>query len=164
MWISKIEYERLIQATRDLWATLAEKSVLEARIAAQQASADWLMARINSLEIERAALTERVLGIAFPVPQIARMNEVPAGAVEAHGRPVEEMAVPPHLAGAMRRMPAMAPPAAAERATRPAPPDDYDASISALHAANVIFDDPGDDAAHKAGIGHDDLGNVTYAR
>lgn len=165
MILARRDYERLTFELATLRATVQQ---LEVRAAVAQSGREWLETRVNSLEVERAALTERLLQISYPVPQIVRSNEMPARPVEAHGRPVDEYAIPEHLATAMPpRMPTMVPPniPAAMKATKPTtPPDDYDSSISALHASEVSFDDMGEAAAAAAGIRHDAFGNVEYTK
>lgn len=148
-------------------AVLREKvTQLTAQLARSQASQEWLETRVTSLEMERAALTDKLFEVRYPVPVIERTNERAAGAVPGvYGRPVEEYAIPEHLRGAVVAQPPMAPPAPPARPPRPASSEEEVAnSISALQASNTTFDDVGDDAARELGIQHDDSGNVVYTR
>lgn len=157
MWIFRRRTEIEVETLR------AKLSAAEQRIASQNTTIDWLTMHVNSLEMQRAQLTERFLGVVYPVPTIERAGEVPAGRKgEIVGRPVAEFQVPEHLRESMAaasKLPRMAP------ATPPrpmGPPDDYAASMAAHMANPDLFNDPGDDAAAAAGIGHDNCGNVTY--
>lgn len=42
--------------------------------------------------------------------------------------------------------------------------DSYENSIPALQAAGGLFEDVGDEAASRLGVGHDDMGNVKWTR
>lgn len=44
------------------------------------------------------------------------------------------------------------------------PGDSYENTIPALQAAGGLFEDVGDDAAARLGVGHDDMGNVKWTR
>lgn len=122
----------------------------------QKTTADWLMVRINTLEKEREALTERLFQVAYPVPVIERANERPAPAVPGvYGRPIEDgYVIPEHLRGSMVAQPPMAPPAAKPKPAASAE-DEVANSIQAMQAHGAAFEDMGDEEAARLGITHD---------
>lgn len=162
MWISKAEHERLTTDNRGHASEMGRRHELEIRVAQLTAHVDWLTAQVNTLSHERAALTDKLLSVTYPVPIIERRNEVPARPLPGIvGRPVEDgLPVPlsPVMPGARTdHMPAFAAPAA-----RPWHAEDaYEGSIPALQAGQTIFEDVGDAAARELGLNHDEFGNLT---
>lgn len=157
MFITRFTFEQRME----LQMLREEVRRLSIQIASKDATNEWLMTRVNSLEVERAALTERMLQVSYPVPQIQRINERAAGKVESYGVPLsdDDYAIPSHLKGAVAPHPRMADPA-----PRPRPAsDEVGGSISALQA-QAAFEDMGDEAAAEAGIIHDDAGAVRHTR
>lgn len=149
---------------REELARLREQNVqLMVQLQHQKTTTDWLITRVNTLEAEREALTERLFKVAYPVPQIERTNERPAAPVTGvFGRPLDDgYVIPEHLKGSMVAQPPMAPPATAPQ--RPMTADEeVGASIGAMQVGNAAFDDMGDEAAAREGIVHDEAGAVHY--
>ena len=54
-----------------------ERDALQAQLATTQANFSWLCVRVNSLEVERAALLEKAYGIKIPVPEVVHRPSVP---------------------------------------------------------------------------------------
>ena len=79
MWVSRVHYETLFE---NLTKDRIKAAEAQARIAAMQATQDWLMAHVNRLETERALLTQARLGLAFPVPELSRHAGPPG--IESH--------------------------------------------------------------------------------
>jgi hypothetical protein len=162
MFITRFTFEQ----HQELARLREQNTQLTAQLAAARTSNDWLSSRVTSLEFERAALTERLLQVSYPVPVIERTNERPAGTVPGvFGRPVEDgYVIPEHLKGSMVPHPKMAPPDPPAAPRRPAmsAEEEMANSISALQASNTTFEDMGDAAAAEQGIAHDDAGNVVY--
>jgi chromosome segregation ATPase len=63
----------------ELASLKAERDGLKTQLANTQANFEWLRVKVNSLEMERASLLEKVYGMKIPVPEIARQPVVPQG-------------------------------------------------------------------------------------
>jgi hypothetical protein len=86
MWISaKLFRELLTHAA----SAEARAAALHQQLAVQQQNFDWLANHVNRLEVERAALTERILGVGVQAPQIER-DPVAAALNVVGGIPVQD--------------------------------------------------------------------------
>jgi len=50
----------------------SENASLRGELLTTKANFDWLRVRVNALEVERAALLEKVSGVRIPVPEVVR--------------------------------------------------------------------------------------------
>lgn len=105
MWISKLHYESMFE---NLTRARQELSDARSRIAAMQATQDWLTAHVNRLEHERFILTEARLGLVMPAPVIERQPERPGVEVppgvdpgSIHGTPDESIALSQMLSASL---------------------------------------------------------------
>lgn len=105
MWVSRTHYETLFE---NLTRARQELSDARSRIAAMQATQDWLTTHVNRLENERRILTEARLGLLMPQPIIERVRAeenqthdpgLDPGAV--HGTPDESIPLAQMLASSL---------------------------------------------------------------
>ena len=71
MWVSRIHYESMFE---NLTRARQELSDARSRIAAMQATQDWLTAHVNRLEHERHILVHARLGLSMPAPTIVHVS------------------------------------------------------------------------------------------
>jgi hypothetical protein len=138
MWVNRLHYESLFE---NLTIERAKNSIAEARLAAMQATQDWLTLHVNRLENERRILTEARLGLVFPAPEISRSPERSSPS-SAETAPDDAEA---RLTGdVIRGVPHDAVP------------------LAQLMAASL--EDVGDDQAAELGVSHDSHGFAVYRR
>jgi len=119
MFVWRRAYQQLVQ---ELSTERGRREILERQVITQNTIAQFLCARVNQLEGERAAFIEKLTQVALPVPQLT--------------------ATPPRIN-----------PDHPEEATRRAL-DEF------IKGGNPMFEDMGDDAANKQGLGWDEQGIV----
>lgn len=68
----KISKESVDALREDNAALRAENAALHVELQTIKANFGWLTTRVNALEVERAALLEKVTGIKVAVPEIVR--------------------------------------------------------------------------------------------
>lgn len=74
MWLSSEKFWKMVEGL----ALANERTrVAEAKVAAMQATQDWLTTHVNRLENERRILTEARLGLSLPQPIIEKVSEQP---------------------------------------------------------------------------------------
>jgi hypothetical protein len=139
MWVNRLHYESLFE---NLTIERAKNSIAEARLAAMQATQDWLTLHVNRLENERRILTEARLGLVFPAPEISRSPERASPS---------SFETPPDSTEGQRMDPDV---------IRGVPHDSL--PIAQLMAASL--EDVGDDQAAELGVSHDAHGFAVYRR
>ena len=79
MWVPKavaewfqISKQAVDELRTDLAVVRAERDFYKTQALASQANFDWARVRVNTLELERAALIEKAYGLKVPVPEITR--------------------------------------------------------------------------------------------
>lgn len=70
----RISKESVDALREELAAVRAERDLLKIQLTSSQNHFDWLRQRVNSLEVERAALFEKVSGVKTVVPEIVRQT------------------------------------------------------------------------------------------
>lgn len=58
----------------ELAALRTERDLLKTDLLTTKANFDWARVRVNSLEMERAQLLDRLYGLKVPVPEVMRTN------------------------------------------------------------------------------------------
>jgi hypothetical protein len=137
MWVTRRHYETLFE---NLTIARETTSQLQARLAAMQATQDWLTLHVNRLENERRILTEARLGLVFPAPEISRSPEraSPSSAETAEGAEAR-------LSGDV---------------IRGVPHD----ALPLVQLMAASLEDVGDDQAAELGVSHDSHGFAVYRR
>lgn len=81
MWInSKIidwfgtNVETVRQMQADLAVVRSERDSLNLQLVTAKTNFEWLRLKVNALEVERAALLEKVYGLKIPIPELAPMH------------------------------------------------------------------------------------------
>lgn len=138
MWVSRLHYESLFE---NLTIERAKNSIAEARLAAMQATQDWLTLHVNRLENERRILTEARLGLVFPAPEISRSPE-PSSPSSAETEPDGTEAQKD--GGVIKGVP-------------------HDA-VALAQLMTASLEDVGDDQAAELGVSHDAHGFAVYRR
>ena len=84
MWVPEkfrswfeISKDTLDTMREELAVARAEVRLLESQLSSSRANFNWLTTRVNSLEVERAALLEKVTGIKTIVPEVVHAPQVP---------------------------------------------------------------------------------------
>lgn len=138
MWVTRRHYETLFE---NLTIERAKNSIGEARLAAMQATQDWLTLHVNRLENERRILTEARLGLMFPSPEISRS---PERSSPSSSETAEDDAEARLSGDVIHGLPHDALP------------------LAQLMAASM--EDVGDDEAAALGVAHDSHGFAVYRR
>ena len=63
----------------ELAATRAERDAIKLQLAISQNHFDWMRMKLNSLEMEKAALIQKAYGVTVPVPSIERAQQSDPG-------------------------------------------------------------------------------------
>lgn len=138
-------------------ALLAEKTAnaeLRARVAQLTANFDWLASHVNELKIERAALLDRCIDIRLAgVPVIQREVASLPGADPNYQPQVNAL---PNVGDVLAKARDLV-----EDSKRPRA--EQDGSLAAADLQAISFEDMGDEAARRAGVGHDPAGRLVYA-
>lgn len=86
MWLSEkltslldLNVSETRRLREDLAATRAERDALKLASSIAQNNFEWCRARVNSLELEKAALMAKAFDVRFPVPEIVRTERDLAG-------------------------------------------------------------------------------------
>lgn len=72
MFISKSVFDLLAVNHEELVRLRSDNAALVRHNSSIQTTLDWLRTRVNALEMERAQLVQKALGISLPVPEILR--------------------------------------------------------------------------------------------
>lgn len=139
MWVNRLHYESLFE---NLTIERAKNSIAEARLAAMQATQDWLTLHVNRLENERRILTEARLGLVFPSPEISRSPERSSpSSFETAPDGTEAQRMDPDV-------------------VRGVPHD----ALPLVQLMAASLEDVGDDQAAELGVSHDSHGFAVYRR
>ena len=133
MWVTRQHYESLFE---NLTTEREKTSQLQARLAAMQATQDWLTLHVNRLENERRILTEARLGLMFPAPDISRSPE--------HAPPSSSETETQMDGGVIRGVP--------------------NDAVALAQLMTASLEDVGDDQAAELGVSHDAHGFAVYRR
>jgi len=145
-----------LNRTHDLAARLAAEQAisgeLRATLAQSRANFDWLAARVNELNLERAELYRRI-GVNVPVAEVVRQTVGLVGADDnyAPGAGAKRADISDLMAKARELQ---------DEARRPVAPG---ADLPGV-GHDLSFEDMGDAQAAGAGVMHDASGNVVYSR
>lgn len=79
MWLSEkltslleLNVTEVKQLRQDLAAIRAERDLLKTQLAIAQNNFEWSRARLNTLEMEKAALMAKAFDVRVPVPEVMR--------------------------------------------------------------------------------------------
>ena len=79
MWITEKMLDAIVLSQADALSERNKSAILEQQLAVQQSQFEWLSHLVNRLETERAAILQRVTGVAVPVPNIIPSARAPRG-------------------------------------------------------------------------------------
>ena len=71
-WITSVKLDEAPKLREENAALRAERDALKHQLSATQFQSDWFRIQINSLQVERSALYEKLYGIQIPAPELVK--------------------------------------------------------------------------------------------
>lgn len=73
-WITTVKLDEGNKLREELAAIRAERDAIKTELIGAKLNSDWLRMQVNTLQLERTALMEKVYNIKVPAPEIVRQH------------------------------------------------------------------------------------------